>query len=377
MKRVLSERHSSTNKTMVIEIQKDLFEGSDFKGLNYLIQILTYEQRYAVFVDYPVIENIDFYNKLDEEDKELIIESFNNIVDNSYFATYSVSVRSADSQFNLEEAIRFFIQPVSIILENSLNDQYFVTAIIKHFDSSGEVMRHLENGWIQFENAGSCSNVENFINGKLESFSNLANKHGSQKHKYLRCFVLLDSDKVYPSMSYKPAYVKLITFLASNCISSHILAKREMENYMPDAVFDKIATNQNLKKWFDAYQYLSDEQKDYFDIENGFPKMVRTHLTKREKQHQNQKRGQKGQTQSHTQRRKRSELDANIKTLYHNVSDANFEILDKGFKYPDFKTKFPKYFEEPRPLLIHKKSLSERAGSNELQEIVDKITLLL
>ena len=126
---------------------------------------------------------------------------------------------------------------------------------------------------------------------------------------------------------------------------------------MPDAVFDEIATHPNLKKWSDAYFHLSDEQKDYFDIENGFPNLVITPLKKREKQ--KKKRGQKKQTQSHTQRRKRAELDVNIKTLYHNVSDANFEILDKGFKYPDFKTKFPKCFEEPRPLLIHKKSLSE------------------
>ncbi len=360
---------------MVIEIQKDLFEGGDFKGLNYLLQILTYEQRYAVFVEHTVVENTDFYKKLDEEDKELIIADFNNIIDNSATATYSVSSKSTSSQFNLEEAIRFFIQPISIILENSLNDQYFVTAIIKHFDSSGEVVRHLENGWIQFENAGGCTNIENFISGKLESFNNLVNKYGSQKHKYLRCFVLLDSDKEYPSMNYKPVYAKLITFLTTNCISSHILAKREMENYMPDDVFDKIATSRSLRMWFDAYRHLSDEQKDYFDIENGFPKKVLTTPKKREKR--KQKRGKKGQTHNHVQRSKRSELDANIKTLYSNVSDTNFDILDNGFKYPDFKTEFSKNFEESQPLLIHKRSLSERAGSTELQEIIDKITSLL
>jgi hypothetical protein len=37
------------------------------------------------------------------------------------------------SNFNIEEAIIFLNQPVSIILENNKNDSEFILAIIKHF----------------------------------------------------------------------------------------------------------------------------------------------------------------------------------------------------------------------------------------------------
>jgi hypothetical protein len=283
--------------------------------------------------------------------------------------THFISTVSTISQFNIEEAIRFFNQPISIILENSLNDQYFITAIINHFDSLGEVKRHLINGWIQFENAGSCTNVENFITGKLQSFNNFAFNYGKKNSQYLRCFVLLDSDKEYPSMPNKPAYDKLSPFLMDNCISSHILEKREMENYMPDDVFDDIATKPDLRTWFNVYSQLSELQKDYLDIYEGFPKKVAVIPSKRKKKKR------VNPQHSHISRTMRAELDNNIRNLYHDISDTNFDILDKGFKHRDFKTEFPKYFENHPQ--IYKKSLSKRAGSNELQDILDKITVLL
>lgn len=356
---------------MVVEIKEDVFNGSDFKGLNYLIQILTYKQRYALFVEYTLIRDTELYNKLDEDDKKEIEENFNRIMTEGLDSTHFISENSSFNLFNIEEAIRFFNQPISIILENSLNDQYFIIAIINHFDSLGEVKRHLDNGWIQFENAGSCTNVENFITGKLQSFNNFSFSYGKNNSQYLRCFVLLDSDKEYPTMASKPAYEKLSPFLSINRISNHILEKREMENYMPEEVFDDIATNPDLRKWVNAYAYLSDQQKNHLDIYEGFPKKVAAHLSKKKKKKQRKRKTQ----HNHIFRTIRTELDINIQNLYGNVSKINFEILDKGFKLSDFKTEFPKHFEK-HPL-IHKKSLSKRAGSNELQDILDKITILL
>jgi hypothetical protein len=65
---------------MVVEIKEDVFKGNDFKGLNYLIQLLTYKQRYALFVEYTLLHDTELYNKLDEDDKKEIEENFNKII---------------------------------------------------------------------------------------------------------------------------------------------------------------------------------------------------------------------------------------------------------------------------------------------------------
>ena len=298
---------------MVVEIKDDIFKGRDFKGLNYLIQILTYKQRYALFVEHTLIRDTELYNKLDEDDKKEIEENFNRIITEGLPSSHFITENSTFNQFNIEEAIRFFNQPISIILENSLNDQYFISAIIHHFDSLGETKRHLENGWIQFENAGGCSNIQNFIMGKLQSFNNLTIKYGKQNNLYLRCFVVLDSDKEYPTMANKPAYDKLFPFLTDNCIPSHILEKREMENYMPDDVFDDIATSPDLRKWFDVYVNLTEQQKDYLDNEKGFTKKVVAPISKKKKK----KHRKNKPIHKHISRTIRTELDINIQKLYH------------------------------------------------------------
>ena len=153
---------------MIVEIKEDIFKGNDFKGLNYLIQILTYKQRYQLFVDWSIINSTELYQKFDIDDQKEIEESYNKIILEGTLEPKYIISENDSSYFDIEEAIRFFNQPVSIILENSLNDQYLLRAIIKYFDNTGEVQRQLDNGWIQFENAGGCGNVENFIKGKFK-----------------------------------------------------------------------------------------------------------------------------------------------------------------------------------------------------------------
>ncbi|MEI6628523.1 MAG: hypothetical protein WCN27_03875, partial [Alphaproteobacteria bacterium] len=274
--------------------------------------------------------------------------SYNKIITEGTESKYIISENKNSCYFNIEEAIRFFIQPVSIILENSLNDQYLLRAIIKYFDSTKEVQRQLDNGWIQFENAGGCGNVENFIKGKLQSFNN----YTKNKHIYLRCFVLLDSDKEYPNAPIKTTYSNLSHFLNNHHVKYHILEKRCMENYMPDTVFDYIANTPELKNWLAAYAYLNEEQKDFLNISIGFSK----------------------KDQFGTSIISRSSLKQEVQLLYSNISQPNYEELDKGFKLANFKTEFPKQFEHHQ---VHKNTLDNRCGNNEFKDILDKIAALL
>lgn len=342
---------------MLIEIKPDIFNGSDFRSLNYLIQIITYGDRYSLWIELNQVKDTELYKRLDLDDKAIIEVEYNKFITQQTPQTnpdYCITYHNTNNtSFNFDEAIRFLIQPVSIILENSLNDAPFLKALATFFDSTRDkkVQKHLDNDWLQFENAGGCTNVENFIKGKLQSFDALP----KDNHQYLRCFVLLDSDKTYPQAPLKPAYTNLQAFLAPRNIAFHILEKRCMENYMPDEVFDYIA-ERLLQRWINVYKTLTAEQKDYLNLSKGFPK----------------------KKTDGTLRTLRSELDIPILNLFQSVSDTNFAILDEGFKLPNFKSEFPELFTHHQ---THKTTLLARTqhqqNPNELQGILDKIITLL
>ena len=340
---------------MLIEIKDNIFSGNDFKGLNFLIQLATYKHRYDLFVDLSIIQDFEFYKRLDDEDKSILEDYFNQSIQNSQAECPRYTVSDTEPKhFNLEEAIRFFVQPLSIILENSLNDAYFIKALIHFFDDTGEAKRHLENNWIQFENAGGCDNIINFIKGKSQSFNNLPKIN----QQYLRIINIMDSDRKFPDDKIRANKLKTLRYLVSNNCSSHILRKRNMENYLPDEVFDFIPRANINRNLIDIYKNFTNPfQKDFFNISKGFTN----------------KKDEKG-----VPKKTRADLEEGVKELYSDVPDTDFEILDKGLQIGDFKSEVPKLFEHDT---ITKENLLERVRHqqkyNELQEIVDKILKLL
>ncbi|SHN45784.1 hypothetical protein [Chitinophaga sp. CF418] len=342
---------------MWIEIKKDIFENlSDFKSLNFLLQLLTWTpdgsvQRYQVLIDFDKVGQFDSYKQISPFDKELIAAEFDNFVMTGGKTRYYVTNdNKTPNTFNLEESIRFFIQPASIILENSKNDALFIEAIIHHFDGKIEngrqlLKEYINNGWIQFENAGGCGNVKNFIEGKLQSFNNLAQRNNRPNHHYLRCIVVLDSDKHYPGQPQKHEYDALEKYLQGISVTNyHILEKRAMENYIPDDVIIKELNGKANQSWINVYKYLTVDQKDFLSYNTDFS------------------RGEDGKIF----------LPPLIAAVYV-LSQANLEILHKGIEYPRFKDEFPKLFNNA---LVNKKTLRDRAGSNELEIILDKIKSL-
>ena len=348
---------------MEIEIKRDIFYGDDFRSLNYLIQLTTHKNRYVIIVDLTQVINSDFYKRLDQIDKGYLEENFNKQIQQqskklgnskaiqvaSYFITSS---QNGNKDFNLEEAIRFFNQPVSIILENSLNDAYFLKAIAKYFESDGEVQRHLSNGWLELENAGGCSNVENFITAKLKKYEGLP----KPKKYYLRCFVLLDSDRTNPKQELNYKHINLERFLLKEDVSYHILEKRSMENYIPNDVLDEFR-NSSTNPWIDAYLRLKSEQKDFFNISVGFSKKDGNGNSLKERVH----------------------LEIEVQNLYSDLSDASYNILDRALKIANFKSSFPEKFETSHN--VYKDTMLERTklqkDPNELENILKKIRVLI
>lgn len=366
-----------------IKIESSVFKTAKYEDIVFLTQIFQWSPlnsipRYNYFVDiisYSDIEQFDNFKKLPEINRKFIKEQFVKAVQSGKRNNYNYLITNGshrgNNEFTLQKAIRFFLTPVSIVLENSLNDSYFLNSIFNHFDdkSNGKLtlMEYLKNGWIHYVNAGGWTNVENYINGIIHSLSDFT----TNPNKYIRCFVLVDSDRQYENYDITSKH-DLRDRLEQKGVRFHILNKRAMENYMPDQMIYELAKlsflTKNKKKhqdWIDVYTYLVSKQKDYLNYQKGFPKEEDTKNNK-----------------------KRNLQSMPIQELYTSVvkpdlniiSDSNYEILDNGLKeFPKFKDEFPKLFQDSR--YVYRKSLLEREGGtdneNEFQEIIQKINSLL
>jgi len=349
---------------MVINIDKNIFKERDFKSLNFFIQLCTYKNRYKVYTELDDdLKKSKEFKRLDYEDQSLLEENYNNLaqvqliesdvfLNSKYIIT--TDIRQEKNVFTIDEAIRYFIQPISIILENSKNDACFVNAIFKHFAIDNRIQNYMNNNWIQFENAGGCDGVKNFIEGKKQSFNTLPK---ADKSFYLRAFVLIDSDKLHEHESLKQNKKNILKYLVQNSVSRHILRKRSIENYVPIEAVQTLKNNSNYSTWIDTFLALSDKQKDFFSIEKGLCGLDKNQQPKKTKE----------------------QINTETNSLYDDVllEPLSENKLTNGIKhhgYSNFKENFPKLFELP---IVNKYNLKERSNSNELEKIIYKIYKLL
>lgn len=366
-----------------INIDENIVEKTEFSDFNFLIQLLKWKpsnsshHRYHFFINKNPkdLENIDKYKQLSQTDREYLSNQYKASFISGKNVNFEYKISNEKSQkskeFNLQESIRYFNTPVFLVIENSLNDSYFLRSVFRYFDveysKQSRLSEFIDNDWIQFVNAGGWANIKNYIEGRKKSLEKFCSLSGRDEFDFIRCFVLMDSDKNYPT-EILPDRERLKTELESNGIMVHILNKRAMENYVPDEVIENlphIHSNYNpFIPWINSYKTLSSAQKDFLNFKKGFPK----------------KRIIDGGREI-VVNKERLEQKQEIQDHYPNtsISDTNYIILDNGFHPPKFKDQFPKLFENNH--YIYKNSLLDKEGgsseNNEFREIIQKINSLL
>ena len=253
--------------------------------------------------------------------------------------------------FSLIEASEVLCKPLTIILENIEYDAHFINAIIEKNKSGALIKEHYDKGWLVYTNGGG-NNIPNVINGMKDRFEKNKAEFPKDSTAYIRAFVIIDSDKKYPSTAeVAEDKIPLLDYIKRNA-PFHVMLKREMENYLPDEIYDEISENESFKKSFLA---LNPSQKDYFDLEKGFPD------------------------------KNFNQLDTEIQTLYSDIGDESKKVFrkekltfhKKDGKKDSFKARFSQLFLSRN---ITKENLERRAKStneNELKDILQKINDLL
>lgn len=304
---------------MRVKILSDIFQNElNEEDLNRLWFILDEGKHFWHFNDldsYEALIQSSWYSSLNQFKRDIINAFF---VSSTQQTSHNIIVTISNNiseVFSLKEAIKYLEQPFQLIIENSLNDAPFFDALIENFpENADKIKKHKKDRWFQYDMGGGSAIRQN-IETKMQSFQ--GELYRKDAHKYLRCFVLIDSDRKYPEEIFERAKLNLIQFLEEVEVPYHILEKREMENYLPEDAYAEITDKSAM---IDAYLRLTPLQKDYFDIEDGFKS------------------------------KSFSDLDANIQTLLNNVSLADKQIFNEyslksinGGKN-NFKSDFPKLF---------------------------------
>ncbi len=164
---------------------------------------------------------------------------------------------SADSHLKLkpDEAKRCLDEPLHVFVENAGSDGAFIEAMIHAFGRRELTDAHTE-GWWKIEHSGGFGEVEKRVEDVRSRITGIA-----------RLFVLTDSDSHYPD--HETATVRKIErYCISNDIPFHILEKRTIENYLPVSVLNHVPRQH--RKTYQAFLHLTQKQRDYYDMKNGF-----------------------------------------------------------------------------------------------------------
>ncbi len=322
---------------MWFELKKDLFSDSYLTDLRKLIDDLCYKSKYNFFIDIEQIENDLIFDQFYKENNEIIARFYEMFVTTN--PKDIIIISNNDGDFNLSEAIIFIEEKFELILENDMNDGEFVNCLLKEFNEKSKKIIHFkENNWFKYQNAGGATGVINTIQQKINHFGN---------RKFLKCFVLVDSDLDYPQIENKKRK-NLIDFCYNNNIPFHILHKREIENYLPLDIFNEInPTSLFVRTYIDR---LDNNQRDFIDIENGINKS-RKNLEKNKKE---------------------------VFNFFSNLIENDFNNLRNGIssEFENFKRDYAKLFKKAKREGLLERT-NHQTNPKELEEILEKITALL
>jgi len=345
---------------MKVRLNKDIFNSTSQSDFDKLVNDITYKNRYDLYLDSDDFRGTELFSNTTTSNKEIMNEAFVNSINAVFDKDIDCDVRKSaptatDKVFTVGECITYLNQPLCIIVENEENDKCFVNAILSEFLPRSlkiDVGQYEQDNWLKYDGAG----------GKVNVASKIKNRYNSSgcKSKMLKIFVIFDSDKRCPDDT--PKNTVLESELKKYSIPYHELEKRSIENYMPDSIISGqyIYTNHNAD-WINAYLNLTEQQKDYISIAEGYSKDI----------HSNQSPDVQASFNG-------GFINQNQLTLIQNISVSNLNTLNGGLelKSGPFKNEFPKFF-----MYADKSQLISRTANqsnkNELSDIAKSIRDLL
>jgi hypothetical protein len=156
--------------------------------------------------------------------------------------------RPYDLHAPLSEALRLLMQPLRVLVENSLNDRCFIENVSE--PARGRLQQAITRGWLRFEHAGGVDSMPQLI----DSYP---------AYELARMFVIADRDNDTAELSADAERVQCVC--NKELVTAHIWTRRAIENYIPLEALEQYPalcgeTGQNaaaflanLKSWWTAH----------------------------------------------------------------------------------------------------------------------------
>ena len=158
-----------------------------------------------------------------------------------------------------EDALRLAEEPLCILVENRFSDGPFVERVVEELDKPLHTLWKQPGGPVRIVSIGGKGQMRQEVESRT-----------SGKPYRPRLVAIVDSDRKSPDADASQEAQQLHSACVQRNLPCWILAKREAENYLPRVLL--LAWQdpwENHKQWVDAWDRLSDDQKNFFDMKKG------------------------------------------------------------------------------------------------------------
>ena len=185
-------------------------------------------------------------------------------------ATETIHARLSTKEQEADELCRWHIlpgeagkwaeMPLKILMENQRDWSAIQCAI--HAYKKTAIEKALNHDWIEHQGCGGIGEIKPALEKIMKKFSKA------------RCAIFMDSDKKKFNDSDKEKQTDVKNNCDNKRIPCHILYKREIENYIPEKIFEKIglAANAAQTKKIAEWKKWTDEEKDFTKLRKYFGK---------------------------------------------------------------------------------------------------------
>ena len=160
-----------------------------------------------------------------------------------------------------EQAFRLADEPLVILVENRFSDGAFVERVMKELDRDLRALWGRDGEPIRFDSTGGVGEMRREVEARTDQF------------RYRpRLVAVIDSDRKGPGGTASREARNLRRACEERGLPCWVLAKREAENYLPRILLNaKPNAGDKHDRLVEAWDRLSDDQKDYFDMKRGLP----------------------------------------------------------------------------------------------------------
>lgn len=160
-----------------------------------------------------------------------------------------------------EQAVRLADEPLVVLVENRNSDGAFVKRVVTELDKSLHGVWQRAGEPIRFDSVGGAGQMAKEVENRSEAVPYRP-----------RLVTVIDSDRKGPGDAESPDARVLRATCDEHDLPCWVLAKREAENYLPRVLLAaRPGTGAEHAARVEAWERLSDDQKDFFDMRDGLP----------------------------------------------------------------------------------------------------------